>query len=121
MASHNRLGQEGEAAAACFLEGKGYVVRHRNWRSGHKELDIVAVDRDTLVVVEVKTRRDNRIGEPFTAVDHRKIRRIVASTDAYLRLFKIDLPVRFDIVAVTGSEPPFHIEHIEDAFLPPIW
>lgn len=121
MASHNRLGQEGEAAAACFLEQKGYVIRHRNWRSGHKELDIVATDGHTLVVAEVKTRCDDRFGDPEAAVDNRKIRRIVASTDAYLRLFEIDLPVRFDIVSVVGSEPPFRIEHIEEAFLPPIW
>ena len=104
-----------------FLEQKGYTIRHRNWRSGHKELDIVATDGHTLVVAEVKTRRDENFGTPEAAVDNRKIRRIVASTDAYLRLFEIDLPVRFDIVSVVGNEPPFRIEHIENAFLPPIW
>ena len=121
MALHNHLGKEGEEAAVRFLEGKGYVIRHRNWRSGHKELDIVAVDGDTLVVAEVKTRRDTDYGTPETAVDNRKIRRIVSSTDAYLRCFEVDLPVRFNIVSVVGTEPPFHITHIEDAFLPPIW
>ena len=81
----------------------------------------MATDGHTLVVAEVKTRCDDRFGDPEAAVDNRKIRRIVASTDAYLRLFEIDLPVRFDIVSVVGSEPPFRIEHIEEAFLPPIW
>ncbi len=121
MAEHNELGKEGEEAAVAFLEGKGYLIRHRNWRSGRKELDIVAEHSGELVVVEVKTRRSNDYGNPEDAVTITKIRRIVASTDAYLRKFAIDLPVRFDIITITGREAPFRIEHIEEAFFPPIW
>ena len=42
MAAHNELGKEGELLAANHLQSEGYVIRHRNWRCGHKELDIVA-------------------------------------------------------------------------------
>ena len=121
MASHNELGKEGERLAANHLQSEGYVIRHRNWRCGHKELDIVAEKDGTLVFVEVKTRSDASFGQPEDAVDGRKIRNIVASTDAYVRKFAIDLPVRFDIITVVGNRPPFHIEHIEDAFFPPVW
>jgi putative endonuclease len=120
MATHNLLGKEGEEAAAAFLEKKGYTLRHRNWRSGHKELDIVALQGSTLVVVEVKTRRNQQFGRPEEAVNERKTRRIVASADAYVRKFGIDLPVRFDIIELTGDQPPFRIVHIEDAFFPPM-
>lgn len=88
---------------------------------GKKDLDIVAEKDGTLIIVEVKTRRDRRFGSPEEAVDNRKIRHIIASTDAYIKHFKTDLPVRFDILTVTGMKPPFHIAHIEDAFFPPIW
>lgn len=45
MAAHNELGKEGELLAANHLQSEGYVIRHRNWRCGHKELDIVAEKR----------------------------------------------------------------------------
>lgn len=121
MAIHNELGKEGEEEAVRFLTDKGYRILHRNWRSGKKELDIVAEYGRELVVIEVKTRRNKHYGSPEEAVNERKIRRIVSSTDAYIRKFAIDLPVRFDIITVTGKEPPFEIEHIEEAFYPPIW
>lgn len=121
MAEHNELGRNGEAEAATYLEAQGYTIRHRNWRSGKNELDLVAEKDGELVIIEVKTRRNRKYGLPEEAVDGRKIRRIVASTDAYLKKFNLDLPVRFDIVTLTGSEVPFCIEHIRDAFLPPVW
>lgn len=121
MASHNELGKEGENAAVEYLLEKEYEIRHRNWHSGHRDLDIVAQKDGELVIVEVKTRSDACFGQPEDAVDRRKIRSIVASTDAYVRKFAIDLPVRFDIITVVGNRPPFHIEHIEDAFSPPLW
>ena len=86
-----------------------------------KELDIVAKYNNELIVVEVKSRKDIRFGNPEEAVNDRKIRHIIASTDAYLRKFAIDLPVRFDIITVVGQEAPFQIEHIADAFYSPIW
>lgn len=121
MAEHNELGKEGEEVAANYLLAKGYTLRHRNWRSGKKELDIVAEYGDELIVVEVKTRKDTRFGNPEDAVTNQKIRRIVASTDAYLRKFALDLPVRFDIITIVGQKAPYAIEHITDAFFPPIW
>ena len=121
MAKHNELGKEGETEAAEYLISKGYTIRHRNWRSGKRELDIVAQKDGELVIVEVKTRRSDEFGRPEEAITDRKIRNIIISTDAYIQRSEIDLPVRFDVITVTGTEPPFQIEHIEDAFLPPIW
>lgn len=121
MAAHNELGKEGEEQAAAYLEEQGYVIRHRDWRSDKRDLDIVAEKDKTLVVVEVKTRRDAAYGNPEDAVTNRKIRHIVASTEAYVQKYEIDLPVRFDVITLVGKEPPFRIEHIKDAFFPPIW
>ena len=79
MAKHNELGKEGENAAAEYLMSKGYSIRHRNWHSGKRELDIVAQKDGELIVVEVKTRRNEEFGKPEEAITDRKIRNIIIS------------------------------------------
>lgn len=54
MAEHNLLGKAGEDAAVDYLERHDYVIRHRNWRKGHFELDIVAAKNGELIIVESK-------------------------------------------------------------------
>ena len=121
MAEHNILGKDGENKAVEYLIRHGYTILHRNWRSGKKELDIIARTDSELIVIEVKTRRNTEFETPEDAVNAMKIRRIVAATDAYLRKFGLDIPVRFDIITVVGSKENFVIEHIMEAFYPPIW
>ena len=121
MSEHYELGKKGEDEAARYLQEKGFFIMHRNWRSGKKELDIVARDGEEVAIVEVKSRRNTDYGRPEDAIDERKIRHILSSTDAYVRKFNIDLPIRFDIITITGEAPFFTIEHIEDAFFAPIW
>ena len=121
MAKHNDLGKAGENAAVAYLEQKGYLIRNRNWRKGHFELDIVAAKDNELIVIEVKTRSNTLFAEPEDAVDLPKIRRTVRAADAYIRLFQIDSPVRFDIITIVGDEINFKVEHIEEAFYPPLY
>lgn len=121
MSEHYDLGKRGEDEAVKFLEAKGYYIMHRNWRCGKKELDIVARDGEEIAFVEVKTRQNTLYGRPEDAVDDSKIRRIVSSANAYVHRYMIDLPIRFDIITVVGVEPPYEIEHIPDAFFPPLW
>lgn len=120
MAEHNILGLEGEEMAAEYMKRQGYTILDRNWRCGHKELDMVAIKDGTIVFVEVKTRTGGEWGDPQDAVDLRKIRRIVRSADAYLRLKMIDLDVRFDIISVVLHNGNLNLEHIEEAFYPPL-
>lgn len=121
MSEHYELGKRGEEEAAKFLAKKGFYIMHRNWRCGKLELDIVARDGGEIVFVEVKTRRNTNFGHPDDAIDDRKIRRIVSAAGAYVRYYSIDLPIRYDVVSVIGMEPPFEIEHVPDAFFPPMW
>jgi putative endonuclease len=120
MAEHNALGKNGETAALNYLKEKGYRILHTNWRLGSFELDIVAQTDDELVVIEVKTRSGGSITKPEDAVTTQKIKNIIAATDVYIRYFDIDLPARFDIISVVGSYPNFEIDHLEDAFYPPV-
>ncbi|MDR0427922.1 MAG: YraN family protein [Dysgonamonadaceae bacterium] len=119
MALHYKLGKEGETAAVNYLKERSFRILHLNWRYGHLELDIVAQKDDELIVIEVKTRSGNW-DSPESAVTGLKISRIVTATDCYIKHFDIDLPVRFDVICITGSYPNFQIEHIEDAFYPPM-
>ncbi|GHT56610.1 UPF0102 protein [Bacteroidia bacterium] len=120
MAEHNQLGIAGENAAVEYLKANGYRILHTNWRCGHLELDIVAQTADELVIIEVKTRQGGEWDAPEDAVTRIKIRNIIAATDAYIKMFNIDLPARFDIIAIIGKAPNFEIDHIEDAFYPPV-
>lgn len=120
MAQHNLLGKSGEELACEFLISRGYIVRDINWTSGKYELDIVAYKDKVLVVVEVKTRGSSDFAYPEEAVTEKKIRNIVRATEAYIMTHDLNMDVRFDIISIIGKEPPFEIEHIEDAFLPPL-
>ncbi|MEW5845490.1 MAG: YraN family protein [Bacteroidota bacterium] len=113
------LGSMGEEIAANYLAAKGYKILHRNWHYGHKELDLVAKQDDTLVVVEVKTRSSIYWEEPKESVRRKKQKLIVEAADEYVQRYNLNCDVRFDIVSVVISQglPP-EIEHIEDAFYP---
>lgn len=121
MAQHNLLGKAGEDAAATYLELHGYTIRDRNWRKNHLELDIVATKDRELIIVEVKTRSNTDYIEPQDAVNWQKIRHIVVAADAYIKHFCIDASVRFDIITAVGEPGAFKIEHIKDAFYPPMF
>lgn len=73
-----------------------------------------------LVIVEVKTRTSTDYGDPWSFVDDKKIRRTVYAADAYIRYNRIDMDVRFDIVSISIEDGDFKVEHIEQAFFPPV-
>lgn len=119
MAAHNDLGFWGEQVAADYLTSKGYRILHRNWQCGRRDIDIVATDMATLVIVEVKTRRNNSFTEPEAAVDRQKIKSLAIAANSYIKQLQTDMPVRFDIITVTGTpDTDFRINHIADAFMP---
>ena len=115
MAAHNDLGKWGEDLAADYLRDKGYVIIDRDWKSGHHDLDIVAKEDETLVIVEVKTRRNRLFGNPEEAVDYRKLRSLQMAINHYIKYRHINGDSRLDIITVVGTvgEEP-EIEHIKD-------
>ena len=119
MAQHNEFGMISEDRAAAYLMARGYTIRDRNWRVGHKELDIVAQKNGTLIIIEVKARKSDRYGDAVDAVTDEKIHKLIQAANAYVHYHRIDLPVRFDIIAITGEPGDQTIEHIEDAFHSP--
>lgn len=121
--SHPRsavVGKWGEARAADFLTSHGFTVLGRNVRPDRRdEIDIVARTWETLVFVEVKTRRRGDFARPVTAVDKRKRHALNRAAAAWLRKARYPhLFYRFDVIEVVGcpEEGEPQIRHIEDAF-----
>lgn len=93
--------RRGEEAAAAYLDRIGLTVVERNWRCPSGETDIVALDGNTLVIVEVKTRKSMAAGSPEEAVSPTKQRRLVRVARHYLAYAGLeDADVRFDVIAI---------------------
>ena len=110
------LGNRGETAAARFLKKRGMRVLRRGFRTPRGEIDLIARDGDTLVFVEVKTRRR---GEPAEAVTVEKQRRLTLAALEFLKRHNLlEQRSRFDVVAILwpddDAEPT--IEHYRNAF-----
>jgi putative endonuclease len=117
------LGAEGESLAAEFLERNGYRTVVTNFRvpvgrnsKGVQitgEIDIIALDGDTLCFVEVKTRRSEEFTPAITAVDTRKQRQITRTAKIYRRIFGVyEMTHRYDVVTVVmpaAGEPTIEL------------
>ena len=118
MAEHNDLGVIGEKLAQTFLLKNAYEILDVNWHWGHKEIDIVALNNKTLHIIEVKTRYQDYIQQPQTAVNYKKQKMLIEAANAYLFKNKINLPVQFDIISIVTNPRFKKFEHIQDAFYP---
>jgi putative endonuclease len=111
------LGRRGERAAEKYLRRSGYRIVARNFRAAGAEIDIVAMEGETLVFVEVKTRRSRDAGAPEEAVDERKQKQIRRAAEMFAARYRAeDVTMRFDIVAVDASGERLEIELLRNAF-----
>lgn len=112
---HLQTGAWGEGLAAAYLREKGYVILDRDWRSGHRDIDIIAKDGDCTVFVEVKTRHDSNITGPLDAINSDKLYQLGRAIIHYINYHHIDR-WRFDVITIVGdmscSMP--EITHIEN-------
>lgn len=113
------IGQIGEDAAVNYLISQGYSILERNWRCGHLELDIVALDGDFLAIVEVKTREVNSLLSPNEAITKSKQNNLISAANGYVRRNRRHEEVRFDIVSVIHHNGEVQdVELIKYAFYP---
>jgi putative endonuclease len=118
MAAHNELGKWGEDLAADYLQRKGYTIIERDWKSGKRDLDIIAQDGNVIVFVEVKTRRNRLYGEPEESVDYHKLQNLQQAISHYVKFKHIRQEIRFDIISIVGTvETDPDIQHIQDVTL----
>ena len=116
--SKKQFGKEGEDLACDFLEKEGYKIVKRNWHFGHGEIDIIAEKNNTLVFVEVKSRKTLEYGHPELAVTKKKQQQIKTMAEAYLYINKItDTDCRIDVISILLQDKKHpEINHIENAF-----
>ena len=111
------LGRRGERAAEKYLRRNGYRIVALNFRAAGAEIDLIAMDGETLVFVEVKTRRSRDAGAPEEAVDARKQTRMRRAAEVFARRYRADeIEMRFDIAAVDASGKRLEIELLRNAF-----
>lgn len=111
------LGRRGEDRAVAELEGRGFVILARRYRTRHGEIDIVARDGETIVFVEVKAKETGEFGTAAEAVTRRKQRRVISMAVDYLsRNHLTRKPCRFDVVAIDGIGEHAVLTHYPGAF-----
>ena len=108
------IGKKIEDSTIKYLEDCGYQILERNYQIISGEIDIIARESSYLVFLEVKYRKNKSMGYAQEAVTIHKQRKIIQTAKHYLLTHGIsfDVPCRFDVVAVNGSE----ITVIKDAF-----
>lgn len=117
MVDTSLTGQQAEALASRFLRRRGLTLLARNYRSRGGEIDLVMKERDSLVFVEVRYRRNSAYGRAAETVDARKQRRIVQCARHYLlRHRQTSAPARFDVVSIEYDKGRTLIDWVRDAF-----
>ena len=107
------LGRNGEKLAEKYLKKQKYKILEKNYKTHLGEIDIIALDGNTVVFVEVKTRTDESFGRPADAVT--KIKRnkyFKVATEYLLKKSWLEKECRFDVIEILNGE----INHIKSAF-----
>jgi putative endonuclease len=108
-------GDKGEELICEKLVERGMEILARNVTERFAELDIVAWDSDTLVFVEVRTRRNDLLGHPAETIDDRKQKKIRRAAEAFLVKRAIPpCPVRFDVATIIWDS--MQLDYFENAF-----
>ena len=110
------FGKMGEQLAARYLTNIGYIILEHNYRRGHLEIDLIALDGDELVIVEVKSRAYDNLLQPEAAVDHKKRLALIRLANEYVKTHNRKENVRFDIVSIVTNANGTEKKHLKNAY-----
>jgi len=115
--SKQDLGSQGEKLAAQYLDEKGYTILDSNWHCRLGEIDIIALDGETYVFCEVKTRRANNAQEALVGITASKAKKFTKAVYHYLSEHDLeDVLWRVDAIGIAiSTQGQVIIEHVEDA------
>ncbi len=117
MARHLELGKRGEDIAVNDLKKRRYRIIERNYRCRFGEVDIIALEKGTIVFVEVKTRSTHEYGTPEMSVTSRKQQQLAKVALSYLQHHNLlSRDARFDVVSVEMGAEGNRVTIIRDAF-----
>lgn len=110
------FGKMGEQMTAKYLTDKGYIILEHNYRRGHLEIDLIALDGDELVIVEVKSRSYDTVLRPEEAVVHKKRLSLIRLANEYVKTHNRKENVRFDVVSIVSNANGTEIKHLKNAY-----
>ncbi|MDP3012699.1 MAG: YraN family protein [Candidatus Subteraquimicrobiales bacterium] len=111
------LGIRGEEIASRFLIKKGFKILFKNYRLKFGEIDIIALDKNSLVFVEVKTRFNTEFGKPFEAINISKQNKLRKLADCFIAFNQPEAKFfRFDVISILINKDKREVVHIENAF-----
>jgi putative endonuclease len=116
MDGRQQTGRQGEEIATAYLAGQGYTIVQRNWRCALGELDIIAEAQQTLIFVEVRSRRSQRFGPAEESITPAKQLRLIELAQTYLQeAAGVDRAWRIDVITVRWEAGRPQINHLENA------
>ncbi len=115
--NNKNIGDEGEKLVLEYIKSNNYKILSHNYRNRIGEIDIIAIDKEVLVFIEVKTRNNNMYGRPSEAVDKRKQMKIINTSLLYIQMNKLNnVQVRYDVAEVYPLDNN-KIIYIKNAFI----
>ncbi len=106
-----KRGEAGEQYAIEMLKDAGMQLIARNYRTRQGEIDIIMKEKDTLVFVEVRYRKNSAYGGGAESVDYKKQQRLIKTAQAYLQQNAFSGPCRFDVIALSSDQQPNWIKN----------
>ncbi|MEX2280933.1 MAG: YraN family protein [Gemmatimonadota bacterium] len=117
MAQSHELGRRSETIAAEYLKQRGYAILERNYRVGHKEIDLIARRQTLIAFVEVKARAGAGYGHPLEAITWAKRREVAYVARVWIAANgQSEMTYRFDAIAIVWSGNLPLIEHVPNAW-----
>ena len=114
-----RLGRAGEQAAFEYLKKeKGLVFVTKNWRCGHREIDLIFETKDFLRIVEVRTLSSSKNIQPYETINYEKQKQVISAARTFVKRYNVTKEIVFDVVSVVNREGSFCIEYIKNAYSP---
>lgn len=112
------IGLWGEDKAVEFLKAKNYTILARNYHSRFGEIDIIAKKQNTIIFVEVKTRKNTAFGFPAEFVNYQKQQKIMKTAQLYINNnFNVEFDYRFDIIEIFHYDNnKVNFNHLKGAF-----
>lgn len=111
-----KTGKSGEEIASDYLKQKGYTILERNFRCKQGEIDIIAMDKEEIVFIEVKTRRNRHYGLASEAVNKQKKKHLINSIRYYIHIRNLQNDfIRIDVIEIYIKNRNIQINHIKQA------
>lgn len=111
-----KAGAQAEQTAAQYLQRQGLRLLHRNYRCRFGEIDLILLDRDTLVFAEVRLRSRSDFGGAAASIDARKQNKLILTAQHYLSSVSPIPMCRFDAVLLASAEGSEGVEWLKNAF-----